>query len=174
MARPIGDLTHAVNLSDKHLQGIGEVAVRWAELEENIKEIVWDLANIRHMSALAVTAHISESSLVNIAKSLVDLLVSGPEKQLAADINSHLNYIIGEVYPKRNDMVHSTFGHAGNDKTQIFPIRARGKLRLGPRKEFSADDIFSIAQEIYDANVKLYEYVAKLKELIPKWSHIQK
>jgi hypothetical protein len=174
MARPIGDLTHAVNLSDKHLQAIGEVAVRWAELEENIKEIVWDLANIRHMSALAVTAHISESALVNIAKSLVDLLVSGPEKQLAEDINSHLNYIIGEVYPKRNDMVHSTFGHAGNGKTQILPIRARGKLKLGPRKEFTADDIFSIAQEIYDANVKLYEFVAKLKELIPKWRHIQK
>jgi hypothetical protein len=126
------------------------------------------------MSALAVTAHISESALVNIAKSLVDLLVSGPEKQLAEDINSHLNYIIGEVYPKRNDMVHSTFGHAGNGKTQILPIRARGKLKLGPRKEFTADDIFSIAQEIYDANVKLYEFVAKLKELIPKWRHIQK
>jgi len=175
MSTPTRDLAHAVNLTDKHLQAIGLVAVRWAELEGNIKEIIWDLGNIRHTSALAVTAHINERMLVDIAKSLVDLLVTGPAKQLAEEITDHLNYIIGEVYPKRNDMVHSTFGHSGKEgKTQILPIRARGKLKIGPRKDFSADDIFAIAQEIYDANEKLYGYVRKLKELIPTWRHIAK
>lgn len=174
MGRPLGNLAQGVNLTDKHLQGIGEVAVRWAELEDTIKEVVWELANIRHMSALAVTAHINENSLVNIAKSLVDLLVTGPEPQLAKDIEAHLNYIIGQVYPKRNDMVHSTFGHGPDGKTGILPIRARGKLKFGPRKYFSSDDIFSIAQEIYAANEKLYGYVSTLRDLIPKWRHIQK
>lgn len=174
MGRPIANLAHGVNLSDKHLQGIGEVAVRWAELEETLKGIIWDLANIRHTSALAVTAHINEAMLVNIARSLVDLLVTGPEPQLAEDIEVHLNYIIGDVYPKRNDMVHSTFGHPGIDgKTQILPIRARGKLKIGPRKDFSADDIFSIADEIIAANEKLYGYAARLRELIPTWHHIK-
>lgn len=110
MSRPMRDLANSVNLSDKHLQAIGEVAVRWAEVEDNFKEIIWDLANIRHMSGLAITAHINESNLVHIAKSLVDLLVSGPQKQLAEDINGHLNFIIGKLYPKRNCMVHSTWG----------------------------------------------------------------
>jgi hypothetical protein len=174
MARPIGDLAHAVNLSDKHLQAIGEVAVRWAELEQNIKEIVSDLANMRHSSALAVTAHINESSLVNIARSLVDLLVAGPEPQLAQDIEDHLNYVIGQVYPKRNDMVHSVFGYCPDGKTEILPVRARGKLKFGPRKAFSADDIFSIAKEIYEANEKLHGYVVRLQDLIPTWHHIKK
>lgn len=175
MGQPIRDFANAVNLTDKHLQGIGEVAVRWAELEANIKEIVWDLANIRDMSSWAVTAHINERMLADIARSLVDLLVSGPEKQLASDINAHLQHIIEKIYSKRNDMVHSTFGHSGQPgKTQILPIRARGKLKIGPRKDFSADDIFAIASEIYDANVKLYGYVRKLKELIPTWHHIKR
>jgi len=175
MGRPTIDLANMVNLSDKHLQAIGEVAVRWAELEDNIKEIVWDLANIRHTSALAVTAHINESMLVNIANSLVDLLVTGPQKQLAQDIRDHLNYVINTLYPKRNAMVHSTFGISHiPGKTQILPIRARGKLKFGPREDFSADDIFTIAEEIYAANVKLYEYVSTLKRLIPTWHHIKR
>ena len=175
MGRPIRDLANGVNLSDRHLQAIGEVAVRWAELEENIKEMVWDLANIRHTSALAVTAHVNESTLVNIAKSLVELLVTGPENKLAEEIRDHLTYIIEKVYPQRNDMVHSTFGHSGIDsKTQILPIRARGKLKIGPRRDYSADDMNAIAQEIYEANEKLYGYVLRLKELIPTWRHTKK
>ena len=174
MGRPIGNLAQAVNLTEKHLQGIGEVAVRWAELEGTLKEIIWELANIRHMSALAITAHINESILVNIAKALVDLLVTGPEKTLAEEMETHLNYVIGEVYPRRNDMVHSTFGYAAEGKTEILPIRARGKLKFGPRKAFSADDIFAIAREIYDANEKLYGYLVRLKELVPTWRHIAK
>jgi hypothetical protein len=169
MGRPIGNLAQAVNLTEKHLQGIGEVAVRWAELEGSLKEIIWELANIRGMSALAITAHINESMLVNIARTLVDLLVTGPEKKLAEEMESHLNYIIGEIYPRRNDMVHSTFGYAVEGKTEILPIRARGTLKFGPRKAFSADDIFAIAREIYDANDKLYGYLVRLKELVPTW-----
>lgn len=126
------------------------------------------------MSALAITAHINESNLVNIAKALVDLLVSGSEQKLAEEMEFHLNRIIGEVYPKRNDMVHSTFGHAADGKTEILPIRARGKLKIGPRRAFSADDIFAIAREIYDANEKLYGYLVRLQKLIPTWRHITK
>lgn len=175
MSRPIRDLNNSANLSDKHLQAIGEVAVRWAELEGNIKEIIWDLANIRHTSALAITTHLSESNLVNIAKALVDLLVSGPQEQLADEINGHLNFIIGKLYPKRNTMVHSTWGISHEPgKTQTLPITARGVIKFGPRKDYSSDDIAAIAEEIYDANVKLYEYVSRLKQLIPTWHHIKR
>lgn len=175
MGRPTIDLANMVNLSDKHLQAIGEVAVRWAEVEENVKEIIWDLANLRHDSGLAITAHLSESNLVQIARALVERLVAGPEKQLAEDINGHLNFIIGKLYPKRNSMVHSTWGISHEPgKTEILPITARGTLKFGPRQDFSSDDIFAIAEEIYDANVKLYEYVSTLKRLIPTWHHIKR
>lgn len=175
MSRPIGDLNNAVNLSSQHLQAIGEVAVRWAELEDSIKEIVWDLANLREPGAWAVTAHINERMLTDIARSLIDLLVKGPEPKLSEQMRDHLNFIIGEIYPKRNAMVHSTFGHSGkNGVTSILPIRARGTLKIGPREEFSADDILAIARQITEANDKLWGFVSKLKELIPTWRHLKK
>jgi hypothetical protein len=175
MGRPIRDLNNAVNLSDKHLQAIGEVAVRWAEIEDSIKEIVWDLGNLREPGAWAVTAHINERMLVDIAKSLIDLLVKGPQPKLSEDMRDHLNFIIGEIYPKRNAMVHSTFGHPGKiGETEILPIRARGTLKIGPREQFSADDIFAIAQEILEANEKLWGFITTLKGLIPTWRHIAK
>jgi hypothetical protein len=175
MSRPIGDLNHAVNLSNQHLQAIGEVAVRWAELEDSIKEIVWDLANLRQPGAWAVTAHINERMLTDIANSLIDLLVKGPEPKLSEEMRDHLNFIIREIYPKRNAMVHSTFGHSGrNGVTSILSIRARGTLKIGPREEFSADDIVAIAMEITEANEKLWGFVSKLKELIPTWRHVKK
>jgi hypothetical protein len=175
MGRPIGDLNHAVGLSNEHLQAIGEVAVRWAELEDSIKEIVWDLGNLREPGAWAVTAHINERMLVDIANSLIQLLVKGPEPKLAEDMRAHLNFIIRGIYPKRNTMVHSTFGHTGTPgKTSILSIRARGTLKIGPREEFSADEIFAIASEIAAANDKLWSYISRLKELIPTWRHIAK
>lgn len=175
MSRPIRDLDHAVNLSNQHLQAIGEVAVRWAELEDSIKEIVWDLANLREPGSWAVTAHINERMLTDIARSLIDLLVKGPEPKLSEQMRDHLNFIIGEIYPKRNAMVHSTFGHSGkNSVTSILPIRARDTLRVGPREEFSADDIFAIARQITEANDKLWGFVSKLRELMPTWRHIKK
>jgi len=173
MGMPARDLARSVNLSDKHLQAIGTVAVRWAEMENNIEELVWDLTNMRHASALAVTTHINESMLVNIAKSLVDLLVKGPEPGLAAAITAHFDHISGGLYPQRNAMIHSTFGVSHlPGKTQILPIKARGKLKFGPRADFSAEDICALADEIYEANVQLYGYLERIRELIPTWHHI--
>ena len=175
MGRPIADLTNAVNLSEKHLQAIGEVCVRWSELEESVHELVWELANLRSMVADAVTTHINEAMMFHIANSLVDLLVTGPEKVLAAEITDHLNFIKTRLSPARNAMVHSTWGHPGVDgKSEILPIKARGKLKIGPREAYSAEDISAIAKDMYEANEKLYGYVSKLRELIPKWNHIAK
>lgn len=175
MSRPIRDLGNAVNLSDKHLQAIGEVAVRWGEIEDTLADLVWELANLRVPGAYAITAHLNERTLVNIGSSLVNLLVTGPEPKLASEIEVHLVKILEHLYPKRNAMVHSTWGHGGGtDRSTILPIKARGTLKFGPRSDYSADDIFAIAAEIVNANETLYAFVSRLRELIPTWRHIAK
>ena len=175
MGRPILDLTNGVNLSVAHRQAIGEIAVRWSELEDTIAELVWELANLRVPGAYAVTAHLSERTLVDMGKSLVDLLVTGPEPKLAAQIIEHLQFIINNLHPKRNAMIHSTWGHPGiENKSEILPIKARGKIKFGPREQYFSEDIFSIADEIYKANDKLYSFVSTIRELIPTWHHIAK
>lgn len=175
MSRPMRDLNNSVNLSDKHLQAIGEVAVRWGELEDTLAQLVWELANLREPGAYAITTHLNERTLVDMGSSLVRLLVTGPEPDFASEIGEHLQFIINTLYPKRNAMVHSTWGHPGvPNKSEILPIKARGKIKFGPREQYSCDDIFSIASEIFDANDKLFSFVSRLRELIPTWHHIKR
>ena len=71
-------------------------------------------------------------------------------------------------------MIHSTWGYGNENKAEILPVKARGKIKFGPREQYSAEDIFLIADEIYKANDKLYSFVSTLRELIPTWRHIAK
>ena len=174
MGRPILDLTNGVNLSVAHRQAIGEIAVRWSELEDTLAELIWELANLRLPGAYAVTAHLNESTLVNMGKSLVHLLVTGPQPKLSLEITEHLQFVINDLYPKRNAMIHSTWGYGNENKAEILPVKARGKIKFGPREQYSAEDIFLIADEIYKANDKLYSFVSTLRELIPTWRHVAK
>lgn len=174
MGRPILDLANGVNLSVAHRQAIGEIAVRWSELEDSLAELIWELANLRLPGAYAVTAHLNERTLIDMGKSLVNLLVTGPQPALAKEVTDHLQFIVHDLYPKRNAMIHSTWGYGNDNKAEILPIKARGKIKFGPREQFSSEDIFLIAQEIYDANDKLYSFVSTLRKLIPTWRHIAK
>ena len=97
MGRPILDLTNGVNLSVAHRQAIGEIAVRWSELEDTLAELIWELANLRLPGAYAVTAHLNESTLVNMGKSLVHLLVTGPQPKLSLEITEHLQFVINDL-----------------------------------------------------------------------------
>lgn len=163
--RPMRDLNHAVKLSDKHLQAIGEVAVRWAELEDTLSTIIWDIANLRLPGAYAITTHLNERTKIDICNSLADIIFGS--RPLAEELRTHLNYILNTVYPKRNTVVHSTWGYSPEpEKSEILPIKARGKIKFGPRQSFSADDIFAIADEIYTANDTLYHLREQILELL--------
>lgn len=165
------DLESTVKLSEKHLQAIGEVAVRWGELEDTLSTIIWDIANLRRPGAHAITTHLNERTKVDICNSLADIIFGS--RPLAEELRTHLNYIMNIVYPKRNAVVHSTWGYSPEpEKSEILPIKARGKIKIGPRQRFSSEDIFSIANEIYEANDKLYSLrvqIQKLLETLNNW-----
>ena len=158
------DLALGWNLSEKHLQAIGEVAVRWSAMEFTLSSTIWDLAELSQAHGWAITTHLSERVRVDICNSLAfDLLGEDP---LAAELRQHLNFILNQVYPKRNKFLHARWGSSihWHHKSELQDVRARGKVIIGSEK-FTSDDIFSVAAEIYEANEKL----ADMRDRIRVW-----
>jgi hypothetical protein len=163
--RPLEDLEHSVNLSPEHLQAIGKVAVRWAELEDTLSSIIWDLANLDRPMSLAITTHLSERTRADICTTLADTILH--QKSLAKTLRKHIDKIITQIYPKRNAVIHSVWGYSIDEGiSTILPIKARGELKIGPRIKYSSSDIFDIAEEIYSANAELYSLRCEIQEAL--------
>jgi len=154
--RPMRDLEHSVNLSSKHLEAIGAVAVRWAELEDTLSSIIWDLANLHRPMSFAVTTHLSERTRADICTTLADTVLR--PKSLAKDLKKHIEKIIKKIYQKRNAVVHSIWGYSIDEGiSTILPIKARRTLKIGPREKYSSSDIFDIAEEIYSLRLQIQD-----------------
>src|SRR4051794_11316988 len=112
---------------------IGLVSVYWSEVENTIARIIWELAKLRSHRGPAVTAHLNERTRADMCKALAhDIFGWSP---LAADLDKHLTYITDKLYPRRNAVVHATWGFTPERwKSSTLPVKARGgKVKFGPR-----------------------------------------
>lgn len=164
---PKRNLSLAVGLTDDHIRAIGLVAVRWAEIEHTMSEIIWDLVDMRLPSAHAITAHLGERTRANMCNALAQAVIG--TRAPAKSLRVQLQHIIDTLYPERCKIVHSTWGASHEaGKSEILPINARGKLNMGPRLHYSADDISAIAEKIMDANTGLCAIRDEIRALLPK------
>lgn len=159
-----------VGLTDEHLRAIGLVAVRWSTFESELSSIIWHIANLRALRGYAVTAHLSERARVDMCNALADNTFGW--SPVAAELRSHLNHVVSNIYPKRNAVVHATWGYSPEQgKSDTLPVKARGEIKLGPRKAYAATDIEAIAVEIEEAVAKLEAIRRKITELLPTLSN---
>ena len=159
------DLAFGWNLSAKHLQAIGEVAVRWSALEFTISWLIWEFADLPGSLGWAITAHLSERTRVDICNSLTFEVLG--DTALTGELRTHLNFIITTVYPKRNKFVHSRWGASmsSRDKSEVQTVKARGKVTIGS-EQFTSDDILVVAKDIFDANEKLVNIRSQIRPLL--------
>jgi hypothetical protein len=162
-------LKDSVGLTDEHLKAIGLVAVNWTYIENLLSSIIWDICNLRHNRGIAITTHLSERSRKDICNALAHETFRGhPEEQ---ELKSHLQYVFDDLYPKRNKIIHASWGYSATPGTSdILPIRARGQVKIGPRESLSAEDITAIADEIEQAVNKLEQIRRKITQLLPNLS----
>ncbi len=162
-------LKDKVGLNDEHLKAIGLVAVHWAFIENILSSIIWSIAHLRHTRGIAITTHLSERSRQDICNALAHETFRGhPEEK---ELNDHLKYIFDTLHLKRNKIVHASWGYsATSGASDILPVRARGKVKIGPRESLAPEDIMKIAEEIQDAAFKLEQIRAKISQLLPTLS----
>ena len=158
-----------VGLTEQHLQAIGAVAVRWGQLENTISRIIWDLIKIRLDRGFAITTHLSERARVDMLKGIAHSIFG--VRPLYEELETHLNHIVHDIYPKRNNVVHGNWGYGASGQPELLPIRARGPVKFGPRQEYTVDDITDIAEEIRGADETLEGISRKIAELLPTLSN---
>ena len=158
-------LKDKVGLNDEHLKAIGLVAVHWAFIENILSSIIWSIAHLRHTRGIAITTHLSERSRQDICNALAHEAFRGhPEEK---ELKDHLHYIFETLYPQRNKIVHATWVYsATSGASDILPIKARGKVTIGPRESLAPEDIINIAEEIEAAVFKLDAIRGKISQLL--------
>jgi len=130
-----------------HLRAIGLIAVQWTSLEKAIEMLVWELATLKQPKAQAVTTHLSNKTLIDIAKSLSREALKGTEFENR--VIDQLDYIENILRPKRNSIIHGVWAPtAFTDKIVLFETTARGILKLKVGSDMTAEDILMIASEI--------------------------
>lgn len=156
---------------DDHLRAIGMVAVQWALLELGLNMLIWEMAPLKELRALAFTTHMNERTRADIAKSLAHEIFPG--NPLEKELIDLLNHVMNGLYPDRNKFVHSVYAPCTDiTKIGIQPIKARGQIKIGAIEEFSADDIEMVAGRIEEAFTELLELHSRVSAYIrtlPNW-----
>jgi hypothetical protein len=159
-------LKDRVGLNDEHLKAIGLVAVHWAFIENILSSIIWNIANLRQARGIAITTHLSERSQQDICNALAHETFRGRLEE--KELKDHLHYIFETLYPQRNKIVHATWGYSAiSGASDILPIKARGKVTIGPRESLTPEAILKIAEEIEQAANDLDKIKFKIFQLLP-------
>jgi hypothetical protein len=158
---PTKDLD-TLGLSAEHLQAIGLVAVRWAELEWTLSEMIWDLASIGVSTGYAITAHLNERTRIDMLNSICDTTLG--YTQLTHELHAHLKHIRDHIYPKRNKLLHSSWNFP-HPKGYLLTtaVTARGKVKFSHDK-FSLTDINQVVDEIFHAHERLNELAKDINQ----------
>lgn len=144
--------------TDEHLSAIGRVALQWNFVEKNLELLIWEMAPLIQPKAQAVTTHLSNQLLIDMAKSLVHEAIE--DQTLKDTLRKHLDYISNDLRPKRNRIIHGIWGPtASADKIALLETTARGRVKFRVGDEMTANDILEIASEIDEANFQLSKLI---------------
>lgn len=139
---------------DDHLKAIGLVAVHWSFLELALSSLIWEMTPVKQMRAQAITTHLNERMRGDIARALAHEIFPG--HALETRLIDLIGEIMDKLYSERNMVVHGLWGPCGDTaKIAIQPVKARGAVKVGPVREFTAEDIEQIAARIETAHIAL-------------------
>lgn len=157
----------SLGMTDQHLQAIGRVAVEWCLLEISLTQIILNFINMPYNRAVAITAHLSERTRFDMAKTLADQTINGHPAEKA--LKKLCTHITEKVYGKRNAIIHGHWGASSYPgKIALTSISAKGVLKFGPSKNIAPEDIEEIADEIEINRQKLDALRIEIYQLLPK------
>lgn len=151
--------------NNSHLSSIGRVVVQWTFLEKTLELLVWELASLKQPKAQAVTTHLSNPILIDVARALSHEVLQGTD--LETRLRTQLDYIANVLRPKRNNIVHGIWGPTATPvKISTVETTARGILKFKSGPDMTAEDILEIAAEIDKANFDLGTLVFEISSVL--------
>jgi hypothetical protein len=148
-------LFHSLLAPDaEHVRAIGEVVVRWAQLESSLEMLIWELAPLEHPFGHALTSHMNAQQWLQVVKSLANERLR--DHPLLSSLLALIRDIDDSVRVRRNEVAHSQWMPTGKAGViQTFQTTARGKIQFKVGSEMSAYDILKVAADVDKANWEL-------------------
>jgi len=157
-----------------HLAAIGAVAVVWTALESSMEITLLGLYEIDLGRGLVISANLSFHARLSLLR-----ILTGEKVHMTGEQAKEMSEILSRLdtgYGDRNTVVHGLWTKTGKPGIiERMSIRARGKKLQTLRQDYSAADIWAVADRLA---VLLSEFVALgdrlgLKErlaMVPKHS----
>ena len=130
-------------LETDHYTAIGRVTARAAALDLVLDIVIWTLLRVPEHVGRAVTAHRSASDRINLAKTLIDLLVNEEDDKRIDNIMAEAK----RCNDDRNDLIHALWTYGSDDLVRGEKYTARGKLKRH-HKDWTLDAINDVATRL--------------------------
>lgn len=143
-----------LNLTPRHMEAIGHVAVIWSYLERNMEFLLWGLAGIDPENANHFTHLMSLQKRVDTIKALALVKLKVTEQKKLSDLIEN----IYELRDKRNEVVHALWVPTFNKSDAAHGLKLK---ILKPRKmpngttRFVPKSFNYTAEEIKDLSVRI-------------------
>lgn len=154
------------NLPPDALAAIGLAVTSSAQTESVIENAIAVCLGLDFEYGLAVTTHMSAPLRDNVLRAAAEIRINNLD---ALDtLDKILDHIKNEAIPKRNNIVHRTWG-VDPETGEIFTVRqtARGRVEMELVK-MPVDKIKSDALVIYEAGMALVRFLAE-HQLFPTY-----
>jgi hypothetical protein len=146
------------NIPDEYLQAIGLVIASSSQTEEIMGHFLGALLTVDEVETVALHTHMSMPMKTDIIKAILEL--NAPSASAVDDVDDLLDRICAAV-ERRNEVAHNKFAiHPQTGEIFSLRIKARGSLQ-SELKPVTADDLRSVASEIYHAGLALQDYMTQ-------------
>lgn len=120
------------------LERLGRLVVKWSFVEQCVSDLFVHLTGGDRAAMIIVTSNVSQSTLTNWARALLDLRTSVNEIELADELRETL-LDVDEIRRRRNALVHGLWGTDGPSNSVCVQT-----VRL-ERKEIVKDEVVTAA-----------------------------
>lgn len=151
------------DLTEEQMAGIGQIAIRWNQLENVYEYAIWGYANLTVEQGVSITTHMSMQARIDSLQTYIN------EKFPESIIQKSLKILINRTSicrVGRNKIMHASWSYSGNsDSENANKLRVKKQLHFDKRC-FHVDHMYALAHEIGNISRDLFSLLEE-SNLLP-------
>jgi hypothetical protein len=155
----------------EHMKWLGLVAAIWAELEDQINEAIWELANVERWAGACITSQIFSPSARMRALTALLRVRKGQTEEIKKFTS--LSASIIRLGHRRNEYVHDPWTiQEDTQEVKRIHVNTEGEFEVGFRPT-PIDDLKRLYADISSAVVRFGEVRSEVFQTLPPWPRTQ-
>ena len=155
----------------EHMKWLGLVAAMWAELEYQINEAIWELANVERWAGACITSQIFSPSARMRALTALIRVRNGQTEDVKKFTS--LSATIIKLGHRRNAYVHDPWAiEEDTNEVKRIHVNVEGEFEFG-FKPTPIDDMKRLYAEINSTVVRFGEVRREVFQTLPPWPRTQ-